>query len=121
MDIVLSDPIIAEMIDQCWIDGAKRYLKEDPSLEKIPGFSQRRFTPPKRMPLCYLTTGPFRRMRYEEAIEWLQSHDPPVLNKDGEPHVFGMDIEEGDPLFFINPRPREIHGRQCPGMMMCED
>ena len=64
------------------------------------------------MPLCYLTAGPFRRMRYEEAIEWLQSHDPPVLNKDGEPHVFGMDIEEGNPLFFINPRPREIHGRQ---------
>lgn len=34
-------------------------------------------------------------MRYEEAIDWLASHDPPVLNKEGQPHVFGMDIEEG--------------------------
>jgi hypothetical protein len=42
-----------------------------------------------------LTVGPFRRMKYEEAIDWLASHDPPVLNKEGEPHVFGMDIEEG--------------------------
>jgi hypothetical protein len=43
----------------------------------------------------HLTTGPFKRMKYEEAINWLASHDPPVLNKEGEPHVFGMDIEEG--------------------------
>jgi hypothetical protein len=43
-----------------------------------------------------LTAGPFRRMKYEEAINWLASHDPPVLNKEGEPHVFGMDIEEGN-------------------------
>jgi hypothetical protein len=34
-------------------------------------------------------------MRYEEAINWLASHDPPVLNKEGQSHVFGMDIEEG--------------------------
>jgi len=45
--------------------------------------------------------GPFRRMRYEEAIEWLQSHDPPILNKDGEPHVFGMDIEEGTTILYV--------------------
>jgi len=32
-------------------------------------------------------------MRYEEAIEWLAAHD--VRNKDNEPHIFGMDIEEG--------------------------
>ena len=37
-------------------------------------------------------------MRYEEAIEWLAKHDPPVLNKEGQPHVFGMDIEEGVPV-----------------------
>jgi asparaginyl-tRNA synthetase len=40
-------------------------------------------------------------MRYEEAIEWLQSHDPPILNKDGEPHVFGMDIEEGTKIMYV--------------------
>jgi hypothetical protein len=44
-------------------------------------------------------SGPFRRMHYEEAIEWLaKSKDPRALNKDGEPHVFGMDIEEGTTL-----------------------
>jgi hypothetical protein len=46
--------------------------------------------------ISVLTVGPFRRMRYEEAIDWLASHDPPVLNKEGQPHIFGMDIEEGD-------------------------
>ena len=46
-------------------------------------------------PEILLMLGPFRRMRYEEAIEWLNAHDPPVLNKEGQPHVFGMDIEEG--------------------------
>jgi asparaginyl-tRNA synthetase len=40
-------------------------------------------------------------MRYEEAIEWLQSYDPPILNKDGEPHVFGMDIEEGTTILYV--------------------
>ena len=44
-----------------------------------------------------LISGPFKRMRYEEAIEWLaESKDSRALNKDGEPHVFGMDIEEGN-------------------------
>ena len=48
-------------------------------------------------------------MRYEEAIEWLASHDPPVLNKDGQPHVFGMDIEEGTAHFTtkLNPTAAE--------------
>src|SRR5437667_3273887 len=43
-------------------------------------------------------------MRYEEAIEWLASHDPPILNKEGQPHLFGMDIEEGNsPSFSCQP------------------
>jgi asparaginyl-tRNA synthetase len=43
-----------------------------------------------------LMLGPFKRMRYEEAIDWLaKSEDPRALNKEGQPHVFGMDIEEG--------------------------
>ena len=84
------------MIDECWKDGAKIYMKHDPSCKNIPGFEERTFAPPKRIFLLgCLTAGPFRRMRYEEAINWLASHDPPVLNKDGQPHVFGMDIEEG--------------------------
>jgi len=46
-----------------------------------------------------LTIGPFRRMRYEEAIEWLAKKaaegETRALNKEGEVHTFGMDIEEG--------------------------
>jgi len=100
----MADPHIAEMIEQCWVDGAKTYLKQDPSLEeKDPDFSKRRFVPPKRNSLYIaLIAGPFRRMRYEEAIEWLNNHDPPVLNKDGERHVFGMDIEEGPERFMVD-------------------
>ena len=37
---------------------------------------------------------PFKRMRYSEAIQWLNSQDPPILNEEGNPHVFGDDIAE---------------------------
>ena len=36
------------MIDECWKDGAKTYIKHDPSFKDIPGFEERRFVPPKR-------------------------------------------------------------------------
>ncbi|KAJ4397928.1 hypothetical protein N0V85_006420 [Neurospora sp. IMI 360204] len=36
----------------------------------------------------------FLRMKYEEAIEWLNKQDPPILNEEGNPHVFGDDIAE---------------------------
>lgn len=39
-------------------------------------------------------TRPFMRMKYEEAIEWLNKQDPPILNEEGNPHVFGDDIAE---------------------------
>lgn len=39
-------------------------------------------------------TRPYMRMKYEEAIEWLNKQDPPILNEDGNPHVFGDDIAE---------------------------
>lgn len=49
-----------------------------------------------------MTIGPFRRMRYEEAIEWLAKKaaegETRALNKEGQVHTFGMDIEEGNPL-----------------------
>lgn len=37
---------------------------------------------------------PFKRMRYTDAIEWLNAQDPPILNEEGKPHVFGDDIAE---------------------------
>lgn len=37
---------------------------------------------------------PFKRMKYIEAIEWLNAQDPPILNEEEKPHVFGDDIAE---------------------------
>lgn len=37
---------------------------------------------------------PFKRMRYADAIDWLNAQDPPILNEEGNPHVFGDDIAE---------------------------
>lgn len=37
-------------------------------------------------------TRPFRRMKYEDAIEWLAEHK--VLTDEGQPHTFGVDIAE---------------------------
>lgn len=49
MDKVLADPINKEMIDQCWVDGANTYIKQDEEiLKKDPKFRERRFVPPKR-------------------------------------------------------------------------
>ncbi|CZT03521.1 probable asparaginyl-tRNA-synthetase [Rhynchosporium agropyri] len=39
-------------------------------------------------------TRPFKRMRYSDAINWLNEQDPPILNEEGNPHVFGDDIAE---------------------------
>lgn len=37
---------------------------------------------------------PFMRMKYADAIDWLNKQDPPILNEEGNPHVFGDDIAE---------------------------
>ena len=37
---------------------------------------------------------PFKRMRYSDAIDWLNAQDPPILNEEGNPHLFGDDIAE---------------------------
>lgn len=39
-------------------------------------------------------TLPFKRMKYTDAIDWLNAQDPPILNEEGNPHVFGDDIAE---------------------------
>ncbi len=45
-------------------------------------------------PKLKVPTRPFKRMRYSDAIDWLNAQDPPILNEDGNPHVFGDDIAE---------------------------
>jgi asparaginyl-tRNA synthetase len=37
---------------------------------------------------------PFKRMKYADAIDWLNAQDPPILNEEGNPHTFGDDIAE---------------------------
>ncbi|KAM3561415.1 hypothetical protein ARSEF4850_003241 [Beauveria asiatica] len=37
---------------------------------------------------------PFMRMKYSDAIDWLNAQDPPILNEEDKPHVFGDDIAE---------------------------
>jgi asparaginyl-tRNA synthetase len=37
---------------------------------------------------------PFKRIKYSDAIDWLNAQDPPILNEEGNPHVFGDDIAE---------------------------
>jgi asparaginyl-tRNA synthetase len=37
---------------------------------------------------------PFLRLKYSDAINWLNSQDPPILNEEEQPHVFGDDIAE---------------------------
>ncbi|KAH7349468.1 asparaginyl-tRNA synthetase [Plectosphaerella cucumerina] len=37
---------------------------------------------------------PFMRMKYSDAIDWLNAQDPPILNEEGNTHVFGDDIAE---------------------------
>ncbi|KAI0115175.1 asparaginyl-tRNA synthetase [Daldinia grandis] len=37
---------------------------------------------------------PFLRMKYTDAIDWLNAQDPPIPNEEGNPHVFGDDIAE---------------------------
>ena len=37
-------------------------------------------------------TRPFMRMKYSDAIDWLNEHEIP--NEEGKPHVFGDDIAE---------------------------
>lgn len=39
-----------------------------------------------------LPSRPFKRMKYAEAIEWLNEHN--ILNEEGQPHKFGDDIAE---------------------------
>ncbi|CAA9957202.1 cytoplasmic asparaginyl-tRNA synthetase [Pyrenophora teres f. maculata] len=43
-------------------------------------------------PEFQLPERPFKRMKYQDAIDWLVEHNIP--NEDGEPHKFGDDIAE---------------------------
>ncbi|EGS17655.1 asparaginyl-tRNA synthetase-like protein [Thermochaetoides thermophila DSM 1495] len=70
------EELISRVVDKVLADDTARGY-----IEKLnPGFKK--------------PTRPFLRMRYEEAIEWLNKQDPPILNEEGKPHQFGDDIAE---------------------------
>jgi hypothetical protein len=48
VDKVLKDESLKKMIDECWKDGAKVYIKHDSSYKDILGFEERTFIAPKR-------------------------------------------------------------------------
>ena len=60
-------------------------ILEDPRSAELVRLLNPRFEKPSR---------PFKRMRYSEAIEWLNAQDPPIPNEEGKPHSFGDDIAE---------------------------
>src|SRR5690606_6444182 len=59
------------------------YVLEDPVISKLIQELNPGFTAPQR---------PFKRMRYSEAITWLNEHNIPT--DEGKPHEFGDDIAE---------------------------
>jgi asparaginyl-tRNA synthetase len=77
IDLVLSDSETAEMIKSLRKSAGEDFKNKDGFT--APGEFQR-------------PTRPFRRMKYAEAIDWLNEHDIP--NEDGKPHAFGDDIAE---------------------------
>lgn len=82
IDTVWNDPqlrgFVQELNDDANKDEKKRFEKGE-----VAELKHYEFKPPSR---------PFRRMRYSEAIEWLNEHGIP--NEDNEPHKFGDDIAE---------------------------
>jgi hypothetical protein len=44
----MADKDMRYMLDECWKDGAKQYIKADSKFKEISGFEERRFVPPKR-------------------------------------------------------------------------
>ncbi|KAF4510425.1 hypothetical protein G6O67_002313 [Ophiocordyceps sinensis] len=74
--LVHLEEIICRVVDMVLDDAAMATLLK----ELNPNFSR-----PLR---------PFMRIKYSDAIEWLNKQDPPILNEEGNPHVFGDDIAE---------------------------
>lgn len=57
----------------------------DPETEALVAKLNPTFTKPAR---------PFMRMKYSDAISWLNAQNPPILNEEDKPHSFGDDIAE---------------------------
>ncbi|KAA8902485.1 hypothetical protein FN846DRAFT_986906 [Sphaerosporella brunnea] len=82
IDHVWNDPQIRAFIQEL-NEEANREEKKRFEKKEVAEIKHYEFQPPQR---------PFRRMKYEEAIAWLNEHGIP--NEEGEPHKFGDDIAE---------------------------
>jgi asparaginyl-tRNA synthetase len=82
IDHVWSDPQIRAFIQEL-NEEANREEKKRFERKEVSEIKHYEFKPPQR---------PFRRMKYVEAIEWLNEHG--ILNEEGQPHKFGDDIAE---------------------------
>lgn len=83
LDAINFDDLLTHIEDM--ICGVVDAVLADPAGKELIELLNPGFVKPQR---------PFKRMKYTDAIDWLNAQDPPVPNEFGEPHVFGDDIAE---------------------------
>lgn len=81
LDFITFDDLLVHL--ELVMSEVVRLALADPKIEKMVTELNPDFKVPER---------PFMRMKYADAISWLNQHD--ILNEDGKPHEFGDDIAE---------------------------
>ena len=81
LDFISFDDLLVHL--ELVMSEVVRLALADPKIEQMVTELNPDFKVPER---------PFMRMKYADAITWLNEHD--ILNEDGKPHEFGDDIAE---------------------------